>query len=554
MVGVLILGIFSQGMVMIRSGLVYDFGMGFWGPNGHDGIWHLALANQTLRGFPPPQPTFAGYFLTNYHYFYDLFLALINKITLIPIPFLYFQIFPLLLAFSLGYLSFLVGWRWRKDFWIGFWLAFFNFFAGSFGYLVTLWRQGQLGGESFFWSMQSISTQLNPPFALSLVLILVGLYLLLRIKKWHFWQILMVAFVWGILIDVKAYAGIVGLAGLGVFSILRWFKKQPIYLVIFLLSTVIAASLFLLINPNAGSIFVFQPFWFIHSMIESPDRLYLPKIALARYFLISYGFGFRLLMIEVLSLLIFLLGNLGTRIVGLYDLARRFKKLDEVDGFLITGGITGLVIPLFFIQKGTAWNTIQFFYYFLFFANFYAAAALSYWFRSKKTFNFLIACIVVILTVPTTLSTLRDYFGWPPPAAIPKAELEGLSFLRNQKPGIVLTYPYFEQEKKNLPTPVSLRIYQTTAYVSALSSKQTFLEDEMNLDIMGVKWRPRRDLEEQFFTTRNEEWARNFLKENNIKYVYLVDDQKFEVGDFQVGLVKIFENGEVRIFEFRDKI
>jgi uncharacterized membrane protein len=80
------------------------------------------------------------------------------------------------------------------------------------------------------------------------------------------------------------------------------------------------------------------------------------------------------------------------------------------------------------------------------------------------------------------------------------------------------------------------------------------LEDEMNLEIMGVFWRPRRILEEQFFTTHDEDWARNFLKENNIRYVYLTDNQKFEVGEAQIGLEKIFENGEVKIYEFRGKI
>ena len=35
---------------MVKSGLVYDYGMGFWGPNGHDGVWHVSLASSLARG------------------------------------------------------------------------------------------------------------------------------------------------------------------------------------------------------------------------------------------------------------------------------------------------------------------------------------------------------------------------------------------------------------------------------------------------------------------------------------------------------------------------
>ncbi|MFH1289304.1 MAG: hypothetical protein ABIH88_01115, partial [Patescibacteria group bacterium] len=102
-------GVFLLWLTMARSGLVYDFGMGFWGPNGHDGIWHLALARQIFNGFPPPHPLMSGEVLTNYHYFYDFLLSAVNKVTNIPFETLYFQIFPFLLVFFLGGLSFLVG-------------------------------------------------------------------------------------------------------------------------------------------------------------------------------------------------------------------------------------------------------------------------------------------------------------------------------------------------------------------------------------------------------------------------------------------------------------
>jgi len=554
----LFLGIVAQGLTMVRSGLVYNFGMGFWGANGHDGIWHLALTNQVLRSFPPPHPTLAGFQLTNYHYFYDLFLALVSQLTLIPSTTLYFQIFPIFLAAGLGILSFLVGYYWRRDFWTGFWLVFFNYFAGSFGYLVTLWRHQQLGGESLFWSMQSASTLVNPPFALSLVVILGGMLLLLRLKKWHFWQILGIGFLLGILVNIKAYAGVVGLTALGIFSLAKLIKGERIYLAIFGLALVVTGVIFLPLNQKAGSLFIFQPFWFIHSMIESADRLYLPRLALARYFLVEKGIGPRLIAIEAIGLLLFLFGNLGTRVIGGWDLAEKIisKKTDEFDYFLIGGMISGLVPPLLFVQKGTAWNTIQFFYYFLFFANFYAAATVARLISQRRVFlKWGLVFLIGLMTIPTSLATVKDSLGWPPPTAISNSEIEGLKFLKNKKEGIVLTYPYNEFEKNRYPTtPIPLRAYESTAYVSALTGKQTFLEDQMNLEISGYQWQARRNEVVKFFASQDSFFARGFLLNNKISYLFLSADQKFELTEEQLGIDKIFDNGGAKIYQVRGMI
>lgn len=550
----LILGVLAQGITMFRSGLIYDFGMGFWGANGHDGVWHLALANQVLRNFPPSHPTLAGFQLTNYHYFYDFLLALVNKLTTIPIHYLYFQIFPIFLAFGIGIFSFLVGYYWQKDFWTGFWLAFLNYFAGSFGYLVTLWRTGELGGESLFWSMQSISTLINPPFALSLVVLLAGIYLLLRIKKWNLPKILGVGLLFGILINIKVYAGIVALPALFVFAIFKFFQKKREYLWVFIVALAISLLTFLLINKRAVSLLVFQPFWFIHTMIESEDRLYLPKLALARYTLISGKLGPRLFLLEAVSLAMFLIGNLGTRIFGFWTLFEKNikRKFTDLDAFVLVGGAIGLLIPLIFIQKGTAWNTIQFFYYFLFFANFYSAVFLSKLIKIKNKVKWILLGIIILLTIPSTLGTLKGFLGWPPPTALSKGELEGLAFLREQKKATVLTFFYSPFEKERFTqTPIPLYVYETTAYVSAFSGRQTFLEDEMNLTISGYDFKQRVEGELKFFTTTDEIWARGFLLNNQIGYIYLTDRQGFILSEEQLGINKIFDNGEARIYQVR---
>jgi hypothetical protein len=91
-------------LTMVKSGLIYSFGMGFWGANGHDGIWHIALINSLSKG-SWEIPVFAGNDIVNYHLGFDLFLAIIKKLSFIPSVNLYFQIAPVLIAIFAGILT-----------------------------------------------------------------------------------------------------------------------------------------------------------------------------------------------------------------------------------------------------------------------------------------------------------------------------------------------------------------------------------------------------------------------------------------------------------------
>ena len=556
----MLLGVMTQVLTMVKSGLLYSFGMGFWGPNGHDGIWHLALINELTRNFPPQNPVFAQFKLLNYHWLFDLLVALINKITLIPTLNLYFQIFPIIFSGLLGILTFLLVKKITKNNLTACLAVFFAYFGGSFGWLVTLFRHQGIGGESMFWANQSISFLINPPFALSLLLILFGFYLFLDYQRKPTKKLLIIlSLVLGLVIGVKAYGGIIVLFGLMLAFLWEWLKKRQFTMGRLFLSTLaVSLIIFLPVNWKSPSLFVFSPLWFSHTMLAFPDRLGWIRLDQARQVYLASGKLFKWILAEGLALVIFFVGNLGTRILGIgkiFSWFKNFKKLEPFQIFFLSCLVISAVVPLLFVQKGNPWNSIQFFYYFLFLFGFLGAWFLGEFLTRKKVWmRILLISSVVFLTIPTSIGTLKHYLPARAPARISLEELEALDFLKDQPEGIVLTYPHDYQLRERFEAPKPLYAYETTAYVSAFSNKSTFLEDEMNLDIMGVKWRPRRDLEEQFFTTHNEEWARNFLKENNIKYVYLVDDQKFEGGDFQVGLVKIFENGEVRIFEFRDKI
>ncbi len=173
-VSLILLGTVSWSLTMIKSGIIYPFGMGFWGANGHDGIWHIALINSLSRG-SFDMPIFAGSNIKNYHLGFDLLTAFFHNITSIPTVNLYFQILPPILAFLIGISCYLFVNALTKSKRAALWATFFVYFGGE-----ASWIFGR--GESTFWSQQSISTLINPPFALSLVFIFSGLYFLLKRK------------------------------------------------------------------------------------------------------------------------------------------------------------------------------------------------------------------------------------------------------------------------------------------------------------------------------------------------------------------------------------
>lgn len=545
------LGVAFQLITVFRSGSSCLGGICFWGPNGHDGVWHLGLINQFEHGVPPLAPTFAGERLKNYHWGYDFLVWLAHKISTISILDLHFRLFPLALSLFLGILSFKLAILIDGRFWTGFWFVLLNYFANSLGWLVTLIRDGSLGGESLFWAMQSISFLLNPPFALSVVVLFFGLYLW---KRWENYldlkRILVLGLIFGSLLNIKAYAAalfVVSLATLISFNLLKAKNKRVKDLFRLLMITgLVSGAIWFFWQRGGNWPFVFQPLWFVRGLFESYDRLYLPWLAKIWWLTqANWYFNPKFFLLVVIGLTLFVIGNFNTRLLGLLVGLKR-KEGQEMEQLFFSFVFWGTTIPLFFIQKGTAWNTIQFLYYALLFSNWFLARFLADLTKRRCWAKIL---LVTIPLLPANYGTLRDYFGFPPPAIIVNEEIEGLRFLSSQPGKIVLTFPYNQYRKLGRKTPLSLHLYESTAYVSAFSGKISFLEDEMNLEITGFPWRERREEIEQFFASQDSIWSRGFLLNNKIDYIYLVDGQQLPLASEKLGLKMIFENEKVRIYQ-----
>jgi hypothetical protein len=543
-----IASVFFMSLPVIRSGLTYEYGIGFWGPNGHDMVWHLSLINHIKNPLRIPLPTFSGELLKNYHPFYNILVSFLSKITGISPSVWLFQLMPILMSLLLLYLSYLLGKKITGKISGGLILVFLNTFANSFGWIITLIRSGTWGGESLFWAMQSASTQINPPYSLSLIFLLILILIIYHHphqKKYTKKEIIAIILVLILCPITKSYSA-VPIYGLFTFHSLAALKKrnfQPLQ--ILSASLVLAIIIFFQYNKSAGSLFIYKPFWFVNSMIESKDRLYIPILANMRYTLeAANNIGPRLITVYVITFFLFLIGNFSWRLIGFLSLKSHQNKIISLIIFIL------ILIPTFFIQKGTSWNTIQFLYYALFLSNILLVTFLGNNLQ-KPTVKILLA-IIIVTSLLSNISFLQNYLGNPSPTAISKTEIEAINFLQKLPTGTILTYPYDEYLKTSHPsTPLPIYLYETTSYLTAYTKHQTFVDDYMNLQNSGYNWIERLDNSKKFFEQKSIHQDRGFLVNNQIDYIYLATPQKnmINLNVDQLYLKTIYENSEITIYQ-----
>lgn len=559
--GVIVLvGSVSWLLTMVKNGMPSVYGLGFWGPHGHDAVWHIALSQSLSRG-TLEVPVLAGNALQNYHLGYDILLSLAHKLTGINLVSLYFIVFPLIISVIVGYLTYKFTRLWTGSMSSSIVATLFVYFGGSFGWIITLARQGIISGESMFWSQQAVSTLVNPPFAMSLIVVLLLLIFILKIdgRKPRLITLLGMGILIGVLVQIKAYAGLLSISGLWVLtlsSIALPEKRKNVRSLVLLssVSTIIAAILLFSNTKSTGSLMIFQPFWFIETMLAVSDRLSWPKLYEAMINWRAAGMMPKYLFGLFVALTIFVVGNLGTRILSvIYILKFRRDRLTDTEIFIGSVVLAGMIIPVLFVQKGTPWNTIQFFYYSQFLLSIVTGVVVSEIIKNRKPIlKYFVLAIVFILTIPTTLGTLTEvYLPSRPPAKLSVSEVEALNYLSKQPLGRVLTYPYSFEKARNAEAspPRPLYLYESTAYVSAFSKKPVILEDEVNLTIMGYDWLARRAEIDDFYNELDEVVARAFLTKYEVDYIYWVKPQRAALGETQLGLERIYENNEVDIYK-----
>lgn len=523
----------------------------FWGAHAHDAIWHLAITAVSFNSLPFLAPTFSGENLYGYNYLLALAIYFISKIGVSPLI-SYFKILPIVWFFIFTYFGILVGRKIKDSPLFVSLLLFFFYFGGSFSYFLSLYHDKTIWGSSGLLSMQSGLIMTNLQFAFSLILLLVLLKIFFD-RKLTIKKTILISLLVFLGLGLKFYGGLimVFMTGIFYFDILLSRKKIVSFIPhagIFALFA--SAALIIFYNPFAalstGSVLSFSPLSTVRPIIEEKNLFYLQDTVNARYFLLEHGIGPRLIMIETITLFLFLLLNLGTRFLGMLGLLGGLgrygiKNIKRMDIYLLSAIVFSTLMTVLFVQKGQWWNTIQFFYYAIFLSSFFAARFLYEIMHKKNLIGLMVGIVFIILTLPTSVDLVKTFSSYPSQSYLPKEEIIALNFLKKQPEGVV--FVQLPSNSPNLPnTPNPLYSYADNAYVTAFSGKKTYFADIVQLQLTGVNYQGRLD--------KIKKGDCSSLKEADYYYQVKTIQDDFLTGCYKKeSFRKIYENNLINIYE-----
>lgn len=481
----------------------------------HDSSWHLALIDQLTQNIPPAHPSLPTEMLSNYHYFYDVLLAGLVFLSGAPVQPLYFQVFPLvlssLLVSSVALLGKQLGGR------IGsFGLVYLTVFAGSFAYLIPLFFSGQAWHESSFWVSQTFVMMVNPQVVYTLAVMAIVVWLLSRQSQLALREELLIMLLIATSIGFKSYAWVILVvvyASYCLWNLMVERKKNAV------LYGVAMAGLSLpfvwLITGFRSNTFSYTPLWFVDSMISSPDRLnYIKWLWVAEQYRDQRNW-LGLLLLRTIQVLVFYIGNLGIRVIALMaPILYVWQGAPMATRRLITLSFVGFwfssLFPLLFIQTGVVWNSIQFWYYALLFANVLSVWVLVWiWRHTSRVVSMTLVVILLLLSLPTTLKTLQD------------------KMVLHQVPAsLVHRLQAFMPDERILLCPTGNMYYQTLI-VQVYTPATIYLSAPLQLEVVGSD-RAVADELEAAFDQRDHDILREILSDNSIQVVACEDTTRSE--------------------------
>lgn len=383
--------------------------------NEHDTWWHIALMKSLQQSVPPENPVYAGTVVSGYHYFTDLVWVGVHSVTKIPIETLYVWISPLLLSALLAISTLLVSEIVSKDWHVRLLTSILGLWGSGAAWYVTFLFQQARPVDSMFWLDQPVQYGINQQLMLSLAIGNFLLWLIFTQTKipWWFTGILL-----GSLAGIKVYAFLVYFPIFGAMGLYQSFRKKNrtiLYSTIF--AAIISGITLFLNKSNYGFPFIYAPGWFIKTMFESGDHLNFPTWEIHRQLFVQTANYPRLFIHWFWAAILFFVGNFGIKILGTLSLVLIFfqyknKKysLQYTKVFvLFTLIFLSIFIPLFFIQKGVVWNSIQFMHY--------SQIPLTLLFvhciqqvMKKKEHQLLFFVLAIMVSLPTTVMTILQNY------------------------------------------------------------------------------------------------------------------------------------------------
>ncbi len=484
-----------------------------------DSLWHIALTRQLLISVPPVHPSSFELTVSNYHYFYNILIALFAQTFSLKITTLYYQVFPLITCLLLA-MSVALAAGYPKDKTAGFWSVFLTFFCGSFAYLIPFFLPDQSWHDSSFWVSQTFSMMVNPQLLLSYSSLLTIFLCYRSQKKVSLSLILITGTLTVSLLGIKAYGWILALILSLCFFAFYFFnsdKKIQTIFYIGLWMLLQGLGYLAVLGLPKTSAFTFFPLWYLSSMVESPDRLNLPYWKILEDHYRAHHNWLRVLQIQLKELFYFTFGNLGSRSIlifasvpYMYSLYKKTPNPQMREHLALGATLTAaLTLPLLFIQSsGPVWNSIQFWYYGLILGNVLVAQVLSVISRNIRSYpvRLLLALLFIGLSVPTFFTTVP--YKYQKRFTIPQNFIDKLTMNVHEQDRVIIC--------------ANARSIYDTSLISALTGARPLLAHPVQIELMyGSLIKEKEDTLHRVFSTMSDLHSAHLnqlIKDNEIKY------------------------------------
>lgn len=498
------------------------------GINQSDSLWHLSLINELQNNFPPGNPGFAGVPLKGYHFFFNMILArLTNEFGYSSLS-VYYHFFPFLISFLWGLGVYSLMMKWKNDKVISYLAVFLTFFGGSFSFLLRLTGHPTASLDDAFGITQPATSLVNPPLSISIVLLIAFLFSLLNYfqSKNKLWLIPL-ALIAGSSVMFKIYVGIIIFSALIFISVIEILRKNFVFPLVMIGAAVITLLTYGPFSDPTSKIF-FDPLWSPNRMMEANLPWFNFSEKYSTY--LREGVIHRLVEIEFIALVTFIIGSLGTRVIGFIyfipSLIRRKISISVFDLTVIWMALVSIVIPLLFIQSGKVFEMIQMTWYFLFLTSIVSSIGL-YQIAKKVKFSKILIIIFLLLTLPSAYDKLSFYL-LSKGETIPREYIQAAGFLKKQG-----NYNSTVLELPSSTTYIGINTTKedvnswfggSTPKLLALSDKRGYVNNEF-INFLGVDYASRLKLIVSMFRHENSSDFLQYysvISDNlkNVSYIY----------------------------------
>lgn len=536
-------GIIGQIFPFFLMGVKTSNGVIIASSNPDDHVWHAALIKELIKRFPPNEPSMAGIRLTDYHYLYNLVTADLIRVFHLPFFATQFDGMYILAPILLGVLAYAIAQSiWNRKLFIRLFL-FLLFFAGNaVGWVLLVYR------HIFTWNVGSLIVNAmkfvdSPPYAFAILVGLTGFYLLLQTKgKLSKNLIVILAILFGSLLEFKVHVGIPFLMAFGVYSLWFLLKKNFAPFISMVLAGTLAVTLLKLgSSSSAGIIFlpVDVPRDFINqSIFQLKDWqfrwiIYQDHHNIPRLF--EYGFfmaGFYLLV------------QFGLLLFGILPIPTTIKKLGKENAsFLYVIVIASFIFGLFFYQTVGGANIWEFFLASFPILCLLTALSVSLLISSKSLLiKTIIVMVVIIVATPQWLISMSNsykqlfinrFYG------VSNSQLASFDFINTHTP------------QKSVIFLANQHGYAYASTANLFIDRDLYFSGNGVRQIMTPEIIKRRNQIDIVSKGTSSPAIGNILSQEKIQYVYYYGQPKFPSVLSHANLHVVFANKAATIFKLQ---